>query len=56
MSKLVLYEEDDDFPIHLEANSLDEMKEKLVQLFREGFCDCYLVTREEYEKRIRGLE
>jgi len=54
--KLVVYEHDDVLPIHLKANSLEEMKNKLVEFFKNGFCDCFLVTHDEYLKIKEDIE
>ena len=46
----VIYEEDDDLEVLMEG-SLDEIKERLISLFKEGFCDFHLVPKKEYLKR-----
>lgn len=53
VKKFLILEKDDDLPIHLQANTMEEMKNKLVKLFKEGFCDCYLMTREEYQEFMK---
>jgi hypothetical protein len=53
--KYVLYERDDDYPLHLEANSKEEMKDKLWDVFAtDGFCDCFITTDEEYKQILEG--
>jgi len=46
----VIYEEDDDLEVLMEG-SLDEIKERLISLFKEGFCDFHLIPKKEYLKR-----
>lgn len=45
---LVLYENDDDLPILLEAKNKKEMMEKLYDFMVDGYDDCYIVTKSEY--------
>jgi hypothetical protein len=56
MKKYLVYENDDDLEILLEADTLEEMAKKLLDLFKDGYCDTYLVTREVYEKRRSEVE
>jgi len=46
----VIYEEDDNLEVLMEG-SLDEIKERFISLFKEGFCDFHLVPKKEYLKR-----
>ena len=44
---VVLYEIDDDSPIHLEGKNLEDFLQKLLDLFtKEGFSDCYIASKE----------
>lgn len=63
MKKWVFIELDDDYPIHLESDTEEEMKEKIWKLLREdGFCDTYIMTKEEvkeessYEENVVEIE
>jgi hypothetical protein len=49
----VVYEHDDDLPVHIEPCTLPEMKEKLVQFFKDGYCDTHLVPIDEYLKIVK---
>lgn len=53
----MLVEQDDDYPVLLEAETEEEMKEKLWKLFKEqdGFDDVVIMTKEEYERKKKEI-
>jgi len=45
----VLYEEDDNLPIHLQANTKEDLIKKIVEMLEgEGFNDIRMVPKAEY--------
>ncbi len=50
MIRYYIVEKDDGGIVHAKTNGLTNMKKKLIRMFRNGFCDCFLMTEEEYRK------
>ena len=50
MAKFYIVEQDDGDIVHAKSNSIKMMKNKLLRMFKNGFCDCFLMTEKEYKK------
>uniref|UniRef100_A0A6H1ZKE2 Uncharacterized protein n=1 Tax=viral metagenome TaxID=1070528 RepID=A0A6H1ZKE2_9ZZZZ len=57
LKNFLIVAEDDNFPVQFQADTEEELKEKLYQWFKEeGFCDCYVWTKKQFLENLKANE